>query len=43
MDSNGANTGAVIPTIGPIDTLIARRAPSGQSGIESPATNRRMS
>jgi len=28
--------------IGPSDTLIARRDPSGQSGMESPATNRRM-
>ena len=40
--SSGANTGAVMPTIGPIDTLIARRAPSGQSGIDSPATNLRI-
>jgi len=38
----GANTGAVRPMIGPIEIVIARRAPSGQSGIDSPATNRRM-
>lgn len=41
-DSSGANTGAVIPTIGPIEIVIARRAPSGQSGIDSPATNLRI-
>ena len=35
-DSSGANTGPVSPTIGPIEILIARRAPSGQSGIDKP-------
>jgi hypothetical protein len=42
IDSSGVNTGPVIPTIGPIEILIARRAPSGQSGIDKPATNRRI-
>jgi hypothetical protein len=42
IDSSGVNTGPVIPTIGPIEILIARRAPSGQSGIDNPATNRRI-
>ena len=40
--SSGANTGPVNPASGPIDTLIARRAPSGQSGMDKPATSRRI-
>ena len=45
MSSNPSLRGswlAGVPATGPSETLIARRVPSGQSGMASPATSRRI-